>query len=119
MNYETLFTNPTGRTARDPYLGALVPLLAALTFYYFLVRGPSGQIGMLIMLVPATILHVRRMRDMGRPVWLLALPAGLLVVAFWLHYASPDDPLTTPISLVAAAVSALFVAWSLIGQSRA
>lgn len=118
MNYETLFVDPRGRTARGAYIGALITLLAAAAFYYYLVFGPSGRIGMLIMLYPAIVLHARRLRDMGQSVWLLALPVAVLVAAFWLRTTSPGTAAQSNVALAAFAISAVFVLWSLIGKSR-
>ncbi len=118
MTYESLFVNPNGRTSRGQYLGALIPLLAALALYYLLVRGPSGRLAMLVMLFPAMVLHARRLHDMGRPVWLLLAPAALLIATFWLRAASPDTPIALAVTLATIAVSAIFVLWGLAGRSR-
>jgi uncharacterized membrane protein YhaH (DUF805 family) len=120
MNYEALFVDPRGRTARGAYAGALTALLAALLFYYMLVFGPSGRIGMLVMLYPALVLHARRLRDMGRPVWLLVVPVALLIAAFWLRSAgSGADATFLSVRLAALAVSSAFAVWCLVGKARA
>ena len=119
MNYEALFVNPTGRTSRRDYVGALLTLLAAFTFYYFIVLGPSGRFGMLVMLYPATILHARRLRDMGRSVWFLAAPVASLVAAFWLRETSPHTAEQSAVAWAAFVVSAGFVLWGLAGKGRA
>ena len=122
MNYDALFANPTGRTSRREYAGALIVLLSAFVFYYVyysLLRGLSGPFGMLVLLYPAVVLHARRLRDMGRTAWLLAAPVALIVAAFWLHTASPGSGAQLAAGLAALAVSAGIVLWSLTGAGRA
>jgi uncharacterized membrane protein YhaH (DUF805 family) len=118
MNYEALFVDPRGRTSRGEYIGALITLLAALVFYYMLVFGPSGRIGMLVMLYPAVVLHARRLRDMGRPAWLLVAPVTLLIAAFWLRTVGADAHTQYIVQLTALGLCAGFVVWSLTAAGR-
>jgi len=119
MNYETLFVNPMGRTARGPFFGALIPLLAAAAFYYVLVKGVNGQDCLVVLLFPAVVLHARRLHDMGKTAWLLLVPVALIAAAFWLHITSPGGQLETPVTLAAIVVAAGFVLWGLVGKGRA
>lgn len=118
MNYDALFTNPTGRTSRAHYIGALIPLLAALAFYYFLVWGPTGRFGFLILLIPAFILHARRLHDMARPAWLLLAPAVLIAATFWLRMNSPDSGVAFAATAAALTVSLGFILWNLVAKSH-
>jgi len=119
MNFESLFVNPMGRTARGPFVGALIPLLAAAAFYYVLVKGVNGQDCLVVLLFPAVVLHARRLHDMGKTAWLLLAPVALIAAAFWLHVTSPGGQLETPVTLAAIVVSAGFVLWGLVGKGRA
>ena len=118
MNYEALFVDPRGRTSRREYVGALVTLLAALLFYYMLVFGPSGRIGMLVMLYPAVVLQARRLRDMGQPVWLLVAPVALLIAAFWLRTVGADAHTQSMVQLAALVVCGGFAVWGLAAKGR-
>jgi len=118
MNYDSLLADPTARIARRPYIAALLTLLAAFVFYYVLVRGGSGRFGMLVMLYPAAMLLMGRLRGMGRPAWLAAAPAALIVAAFWLGSTQPGSTAHTDVSLAAFVVSAAFAAWGLFGKER-
>lgn len=118
MNYETLFVNPTRRTSRAHFIGALVPMLAALAFYYFLVWGPTGRFGFLVLLIPAFVLHARRLHDMGRPAWLLLAPAALIATTFWLRMGDPGTGAASAVTWAALVVSAAFVLWGAIGEGR-
>ncbi len=122
MNYDALFANPTGRTSRREYAGALIVLLSAFVFYYVyysLLRGLGRPFGMLVLLYPAVVLHARRLHDMGRTAWLLAAPVALIVAAFWLHIASPGTGAQLAVGLAALAVSVGLVLWGLTGEGRA
>ena len=118
MNYDSLLADPTARIARRPYIAALLTLLAAFVFYYVLVRGGSGRFGMLVMLYPAAMLLMGRLRGMGRPAWLAAAPAALIVAAFWLGSTQPGAPLHREVTWATFAVSALFALWGLLGKDR-
>ena len=89
MNFDTLFVSPAGRTARAEFVGALVTLLAAFAFYYFLVPGRNSQWVQLVFLFPAVVLLARRLHDMGRTAWPLVVPAALIVAMAWLYLYVP------------------------------
>jgi uncharacterized membrane protein YhaH (DUF805 family) len=119
MTFDTLYVNPNGRTARGPYTGAVITLLAAFAFYYFLVPGLTSHWCQLILLFPAVVLHARRLHDMGRTAWLLIVPAALIIATFWLKIDSPGTQVQTIVAWAAIIVSAGFVVWGLAGKSRA
>jgi uncharacterized membrane protein YphA (DoxX/SURF4 family)/uncharacterized membrane protein YhaH (DUF805 family) len=81
-NYDTLFVNNAGNTARRDYIPSMVLLLAAIAFYDYFVPGRSGQFSMLVLLYPLFTLLIRRFRDMGRHPWLLFVPVVLMLLAF-------------------------------------
>ncbi len=85
MNFDTLFVNPSGRTARNQFIGALITLLVAFGFYYFLVPGRNSQWVQLVFLYPAIVLLARRLHDMGRAAWPLLVPAALVLAMAWLY----------------------------------
>jgi uncharacterized membrane protein YhaH (DUF805 family) len=118
MNYEELFVNPTGRTARGPFIGALLTLLAAFAFYWLWVPGRTGQFAMLVMILPGLVLHARRLHDMGWSGWPVLVPGALLAAAGWFHLYTPDAAATRPLTLVALAVSVAFILWGLAGKGR-
>ena len=118
MNFDALFVNPNGRTARGPYIGALLTLLAAVAFYYFLPTGATGYWANLIFVYPGFVLHARRLRDMGQIAWLALIPAALIVAGFWFAKTDPGSSTWSTVALVALVVSAAFVLWGLVGKSR-
>jgi len=118
MNFDTLFVNPAGRTARAEFVGALATLLAALAFYYFLVPGRNSQWVQLVFLFPAVVLLARRLHDMGRAAWPLVVPAALIVAVAWLYLYVPDAEMKGMVRLAAIVVSAAFIVWGLIGKSQ-
>jgi uncharacterized membrane protein YphA (DoxX/SURF4 family) len=80
--WNTLFVQPNGRTSRRHFLAALLPLVLAVLWYAY--KGPAidyAPWGVLVLLYPAVILHVRRLHDMGRTGWFVLLPAVLTVLA--------------------------------------
>ncbi|HUL83402.1 MAG TPA: DUF805 domain-containing protein [Gammaproteobacteria bacterium] len=119
MNYDTLFVYPSGRTARDAFLGALLTLLAAFAFYYFLVPGRNSQWVQLTLLFPAIVLHARRLHDMGRAAWPLIAPAALILAMAWLYLFVPGSEAKGIVRIAAIIVSAGFIVWGLIGKGQA
>ena len=118
MNFDTLYAKPAGRTARGPFVGALVTLLAVLAFYYFLVPGRNSQWVQLTLLIPAIVLHARRLHDMGWTAWLLAVPAALVIATAWLYLYVPDAGFKGIVAVVTQVVCAGFIVWGLIGKSE-
>lgn len=119
MSYEGLFVTAGGRTARAPFAGALALLLAAGAFYHFLVFGLPGQWAIVVLLIPAFVLHARRLHDMGRTAWLLLAPGAPIAAALWLYMAKPGAPSEGPMSLIALVVAAGFMLWGLLGKGQA
>jgi uncharacterized membrane protein YhaH (DUF805 family) len=118
MNYDTLFVNPTGRTARGEFIGALITVLAVFAFYYLLVPGRNSQWVQLTLLFPAAVLHARRLHDMGRAAWPVLVPAALIIAMAWLHFFVPDAAAKNIVTWAAIAVSAGFIVWGLVGKGR-
>jgi uncharacterized membrane protein YhaH (DUF805 family) len=119
MNYDTLFVSPAGRTARGAFIGALITLLAALAFYYFLVPGRNSQWVQLVLLYPGVVLHARRLHDMGRAAWPLVVPAALIIAMAWLYLFVPESGIKGIVAVAALIVCAGFIVWGLIGKSQA
>ncbi len=118
MRYETLFANPSGRTSRGDFTGALIPLAATAALYFFLVKGRNGEWVLVTLLFPAAVLHARRLHDMGQTAWLLLLPGVLSATGIWLHMYRHNSQLKPAVSLAALVVCAGFVLWGLIGKGQ-
>ena len=118
MNFDTLFVNAAGRTPSAQFIGALITVLAAFAFYYFLVPGRNSQWVQLTLLFPAIVLNARRLHDMGRTAWLLIVPAGLIIATAWLYLYVPGAEAKGIVKLAAVIVSAAFIVWGLIGASQ-
>jgi uncharacterized membrane protein YhaH (DUF805 family) len=119
MNYESLFANPSGRTSRGDFVSGLIPLLAAAAFYFFLVKGRNGEWVLVTLLLPAAVLHARRLHDMGQTAWLLLIPGALDATAIWLLMAGLNPEIRPAVNLAAFVVSAGFVVWGLVGKGQA
>jgi uncharacterized membrane protein YhaH (DUF805 family) len=117
MNYETLFVDPRGRTSRGDFVPAMLTLLAVILFYALLVKGRTALFCMLVLVVPAVVLHARRLHDMGRSAWLLVVPTVLMLAAFaiWLKYYVPGPGLAKAVPLAAIVISAAFALWGSVG----
>lgn len=120
MTYESLFVDPTGRTPRNQFVPALLVLIALVLFFAFVVKGRTATFCMLVLMYPGLILHARRLHDMGRSTWLLAIPAALLLAAFvvWFKYASFGASADTVLPMTALLVTAAFALWGALGSSR-
>jgi len=119
MNFEALYVNPTGATAKAPYTAALVVLLAVVAFYYFMVPGRTGQFALLMLLYPALVLHARRLHAMGKAAWLVLIPGIAIAATAWLHLYPIDSAPVSIVTWVSVALSALFMVWALVGQDAA
>ncbi len=120
MNFEDTFANPMGRTARGPFVAALIVLAVAVAFYYFLVHaGRNGEWVLITLLYPGFVLVARRLRDMGQTIWLLAAPLALIVTSVWMHMSGQQPQLQGPVCVAAVLISAGFVLWGLVGKAKA
>jgi uncharacterized membrane protein YhaH (DUF805 family) len=119
MNYDTLFVYASGRTARNQFVGALITVLVAFAFYYFLVPGRNSQWVQLTLLFPAVVLLARRLHDMGYTAWLLIVPAGLIIAMAWLYLYVPASEAKGAVRIAAIVVSAAFIVWGLVGKTQA
>ena len=116
--YDTVFVNPTGRNSQGQYVGAVITLLAAFAFYYFLVPGRNGQWVQLTLLFPAAMLQARRLHDMGRSAWPVLVPAALLIATAWFWLFAPGAQAKGIVTIVAVIVSAAFILWGLVGKGQ-
>ena len=118
MNFLDLFTNPIGRTSRGQYIGGLIPFVAAVVFYYLLVKGLNGEWVLFTLLYPAFMLHARRLHDMGLTAWLLILPGALIGVAIRPHV-GPRTALENTLAEASLAVMAVIALWCCIAKGKA
>jgi uncharacterized membrane protein YhaH (DUF805 family)/uncharacterized membrane protein YphA (DoxX/SURF4 family) len=121
-SWNTLFVQPNGRTSRGHFLAALLPLALAVLWYAS--KGPAVDYvpwGVLVLLYPAIVLHVRRLHDMGRTGWLMFLPAVLTVAAMliWANRISLGAQLDVAVPLAALVVFAGFALWGCIARGQA
>jgi uncharacterized membrane protein YhaH (DUF805 family)/uncharacterized membrane protein YphA (DoxX/SURF4 family) len=120
-SWNTLFVQPSGRTSRGHFLAALLPL--ALAVLWYAVKGPAinyASWGVLVLVYPAVVLHVRRLHDMGRTGWPVLVPAMLTVVAMgiWAHRISLGVQLDFAVPLVALVVCVGFALWGCIARGQ-
>jgi uncharacterized membrane protein YphA (DoxX/SURF4 family) len=129
-NYDALFVNNVGNTAREHYIPAMVLVLAVFAFYAYFVPGRSGQFSMLVLLYPLFTLLIRRFRDMGRHPWLLFVPVMLMLLVFDIELGyfsfsnsvsgvSFDEAVNGLFTWLALIVTAGFVLWGAAGSGKA
>jgi uncharacterized membrane protein YhaH (DUF805 family)/uncharacterized membrane protein YphA (DoxX/SURF4 family) len=121
-SFNALFVHPGGRTARKHFVWALLPLLVATLWYVN--KGPAANYvawGILTLLYPAVVLHVRRLHDMGHTGWLMLVPTLLTVVAMgiWANRIDLGAQLNSAVPLTAGLVFAGFALWGCIAKGRA
>jgi uncharacterized membrane protein YhaH (DUF805 family)/uncharacterized membrane protein YphA (DoxX/SURF4 family) len=121
-SFNTLFVYPKGRTSRGPFLAALLPL--ALAVFWYAYKGPAVDYapwGVLVLLYPAVVVHVRRLHDMGRTGWLTLVPGVLTVVAMgiWANRISLGSQLDVAVPLAALVVFIGFALWGCIARGQA
>ena len=120
-SWNTLFVHSNGRTSRGHFLAALIPLALAVLWYAY--KGPAidyASWGVLVLLYPAVILHVRRLHDMGHTGWLVLVPAALTVVAMgiWAERISLGAQLDVVVPLAALVVFLGFALWGCIARGQ-
>lgn len=113
MHYDTLFVNPNGYTSRAAYVPALIPLLAALAFFAYMVGGRTAHFCMLMLMYPTFVLLARRMHGMGTPGPVLIVPTALVLVAFAvkLGYMSVSESVDGFMPWIALVVTGAFALW--------
>lgn len=121
MTYDSLFTSPNGHISRGEFLRGALVLLAAVVFFWYFVTGRTGTFCLVVLLYPGCMLHARRLHDMGRSAWLLAVPTVLLLgmFAMKLKYASFGDGVNRALPVIALLVAAATALWSAVGRSDA
>jgi uncharacterized membrane protein YhaH (DUF805 family) len=119
MNFNAVFANPVGRTARGHFIAGLIVLLAVTAFYFLLVKGRNGEWVLVTLLYPGFVLLARRLHDLGVTAWLLLVPLALMAATVWLNMFSHDAALARPVTLAALAVSAVFALWGCIAKGQA
>jgi uncharacterized membrane protein YhaH (DUF805 family) len=87
-------------------------------------KGPAANYvawGILTLLYPAVVLHVRRLHDMGHTGWLMLVPTLLTVVAMgiWANRIDLGAQLNSAVPLTAGLVFAGFALWGCIAKGRA
>ena len=118
MNYETTLANPMGRTGRNAFVGAGIVLLLAIAFYMFLVHaGRNGQWVMVTFLYPGFVLLARRLHDMGKTAWLLAVPGIVYAVGCYYALFTANVALGNQVIWAGVAISAIVAVWGLLGKS--
>ena len=120
-SWNTLFVDPSGRTARGHFLAALIPL--ALAVLWYALKGPAVDYapwGVLVLVYPAVVLHVRRLHDMGLTGWLVLVPTVLSVAAMgiWAQRISFGASLNGAVPLAALAVVVGFAVWGCVARGQ-
>ena len=120
-SWNALFVQPGGRTSRGVFAAALVPLLLATLWYA--VKGPAVDYapwGVLVLVYPAVVLHVRRLHDMGYSGWIALVPGVLSVLAMliWAQRVSGGAAFDAAIPLVAAVSFAALAAWGCLSAGQ-
>ncbi len=121
-SWNPVFVNPNGRCSRGHFMGALVPLSLAVLWYAL--KGPAvdyASWGVLVLLYPAVVLHVRRLHDMGRSGWLMLVPGVLTAVAMgiWAQRLHLGAALDSAVPLAALAAFIGFALWGCIASGQA
>jgi uncharacterized membrane protein YhaH (DUF805 family)/uncharacterized membrane protein YphA (DoxX/SURF4 family) len=118
MTWNTLFVNHKGRTSREHFIGALIPL--AIVVWFYSKSGPNDYApwDLLVLLFPAVVLHARRLHDMGHSAWLLLVPAALTVagLGIWDRLLDLGAQLNYAVPLAALIVFVGFALWGCIAK---
>ena len=118
LTFESLYVDWRGRTGRNAFIGALITLLAAYAFYYFLVHaGRNGEWVRTVFLFPIFVLAARRLHDMGRTALLLLLPGAPIVAYVYLHLMNPGTAYEPALGWIGLALGLVFAIWGAVGRS--
>jgi uncharacterized membrane protein YhaH (DUF805 family)/uncharacterized membrane protein YphA (DoxX/SURF4 family) len=120
--WNNLFVRANGRTSRGHFLGALLPLALAI-LWYAAYKGPSVNYvpwGVLVLLYPAVVLHVRRLHDMGRSGWWMLVPTVLVVLAMgiWANRINLGAELNTAVPVIALVVFVAVAVWGSVARGQ-
>lgn len=120
--YNALYVQPGGRTSRKHFMMALLPLVIATLWYVN--KGPAVNYaawGVLTLLYPAVVLHVRRLHDMGRSGWLMLVPTALTIVAMgiWANRIDLGAQWNGVVPIAAGVVFLAFAVWGCIDKGKA
>ncbi len=74
MMWNTQFLHSKGRTSREHFIPALIPLAIVVWWYAQASPNVYPQWSLLVLLFPASVLLARRLHDMGHSGWLLLAP---------------------------------------------
>ncbi len=119
--WDTLFVHSKGRTSREHFIGALIPLAIVVWWYAQASANVYPQWCLLVLLFPAIVLNARRLHDMGHSGWLLLIPAVLTIAAMmiWDHRLDLGAQLNAAVPLAALIVFVGFALWGCIGKGKA
>ncbi len=121
-SFNALFVQAGGRTSRGHFAAALLPLALAVLWYAY--KGPAINYacwGVLTLLYPAVVLHVRRLHDMGRSGWWMLVPTALTIVAMliWAGRMSLGAQFDSAVPVAALIVFAGFALWGCLARGQA
>jgi len=121
MIWDTLFVHSKGRTSREHFIAAAIPLAVVVWWYARANPTVYPQWSLLVLLFPTIVLLARRLHDLGHSAWLLFVPAVLTVAAMmiWDHRLDLGAQLNFAVPLAAVIVFIGFTLWGCIGKGRA
>jgi uncharacterized membrane protein YhaH (DUF805 family) len=121
MTWDTLFVHSKGRTSREHFIAAVIPLAIVVWWYVRASPNVYPQWSLLVLLFPGIVLNARRLHDMGHSGWLLLVPAVLTVaaMAIWDHRLDLGAQLDFAMPLAALIVFVGFALWGCIGKGKA
>jgi uncharacterized membrane protein YhaH (DUF805 family)/uncharacterized membrane protein YphA (DoxX/SURF4 family) len=121
MTWDTLFVHSKGRSPREHFIAAVIPLAIVVWWYVRASPNVYPQWSLLVLLFPAIVLHARRLHDMGHSGWLLIVPGVLTVaaMAIWDHRLDLGAQLNFAVPLAALIAFVAITLWGCIGKGKA